>query len=215
MSLLQYSLPHERNLLPRVLSILIGGIGKYVDCLAIIKSLGICIWTPSVISAKRVKCSPAKWLLPFVNQMPGQNQVRNGRQIMLKELWRKLEAGFLHNDSGDQDSQANLFGTRTTGNKEECRILPHITHTGEFHLERLTELLKARYGKSFSTPSSKTATGKTESDEEIRELISFAARIQDQDVQRELLLFYLNCSPVIQEYLRAETILGEGNFLSR
>ena len=134
---------------------------------------------------------------------------------MLKELWRKLEAGFLHNDSCDQDSQANLFGTRTTGNKEGFRILPHITHTGEFHLERLTELLKARYGKSFSAPSSKTATGKTESDEEIRELISFAARIQDQDVQRELLLFYLNCSPVIQEYLRAETILGEGNFLSR
>jgi hypothetical protein len=58
-------------------------------------------------------------------------------------------------------------------------------------------------------------SSKTESDEEIRELISFAARIQDQDVQRELLLFYLNCSPVIQEYLRAETVLGEGNFLSR
>lgn len=54
-----------------------------------------------------------------------------------------------------------------------------------------------------------------ESDENIRELISFAARIQDQDVQRELLLFYLNCSPVIQEYLRAETVLGEGHFLSR
>ena len=37
----------------------------------------------------------------------------------------------------------------------------------------------------------------------------------DRDVQRELLLFYLNCSPVIQEYLRAETVLSEGHFLSR
>jgi hypothetical protein len=129
---------------------------------------------------------------------------------MLKELWRKLEAEFLHNDCPGQDSQAGLFGTRPNGNKDGFRILPHITHTGEFHLERLTNLLKARYGNSFGMPSSKS-----ESDQEIRELISFAARIQDQDVQRELLLFYLNCSPVIQEYLRAETVLGEGNFLSR
>lgn len=129
---------------------------------------------------------------------------------MLKELWRKLEAEFLHNDCSGQDSQAGLFGNRPNGNKDGFRILPHITHTGEFHLERLINLLKARYGKSFGMPSSKS-----ESDQEIRELISFAARIQDQDVQRELLLFYLNCSPVIQEYLRAETVLGEGNFLSR
>lgn len=129
---------------------------------------------------------------------------------MLKELWRKLEAEFLHNDCSGQDSQSGLFGTRSNSTKEGFRILPHITHTGEFHLERLTNLLKARYGKSFGIPSRGT-----ESDEEIRELISFAARIQDQDVQRELLLFYLNCSPVIQEYLRAETVLGQGNFLSR
>ena len=40
------------------------------------------------------------------------------------------------------------------------------------------------------------------------------SRIQDQDIQRELLLFYLNCSPVIQEYLRSQTDLGEGPFLS-
>ena len=129
---------------------------------------------------------------------------------MLKDLGLKREAGFRHNACAGQDSQAGLFGTRPNGNNDGFRILPHITHTGEFHLERLTNLLKARYGKSFGMPSSKS-----ESDQEIRELISFAARIQDQDVQRELLLFYLNCSPVIQEYLRAETVLGEGNFLSR
>ncbi|MBI46364.1 MAG: hypothetical protein CMG91_02635 [Marinobacter sp.] len=129
---------------------------------------------------------------------------------MLKELWRKLEAEFLHNDCPGQESDTGLFGKRSTGNNQAFRILPHITHTGELHLERLTNLLKSRYGKSFGVPSSEA-----ESDEEVRELISFAARIQDQDVQRELLLFYLNCSPVIQEYLRAETVLGEGHFLSR
>lgn len=130
---------------------------------------------------------------------------------MLKDLWRKLGADFLQaNDCPAQDSHQGLFGSGSVGGDREFRILPHITHTGEFHLERLTNLLKARYGKSFGEPASAT-----ESDEEIRELISFAARIQDQDVQRELLLFYLNCSPVIQEYLRSETVLGDGHFFSR
>ena len=69
---------------------------------------------------------------------------------MLKELWRKLGAEFLHDDGSSQDSQSGLFGTGASGNKEAFRILPHITHTGEFHLERLTGLLKTRYGKSFN-----------------------------------------------------------------
>jgi hypothetical protein len=90
------------------------------------------------------------------------------------------------------------------------RVLPHITHTGEFHLERLTQLLKSRYGKSFTVP-----TDTTSSDRALKDVISFAARIQDQDIQRELLLFYLNCSPVIQEYLRSETPLGQGPFLGQ
>jgi hypothetical protein len=89
------------------------------------------------------------------------------------------------------------------------RLLPHITHTGEFHLERLTTLLRTRYGKSFSVPDD-TASN----DQALKSVISFAARTQDQDIQRELLLFYLNCSPVIQEYLRAETPLGQGPFFS-
>ncbi|SFR58161.1 hypothetical protein SAMN04488073_3096 [Marinobacter gudaonensis] len=134
---------------------------------------------------------------------------------MLKELWRKLGAEFLQADEGysahhgHSNGHSGLFGKGSANQDDAFRLLPHITHTGEFHLERLTHLLKARYGKSFGEPA--TAS---ESDEEIRELISFAARIQDQDVQRELLLFYLNCSPVIQEYLRSETILGDGNFFS-
>lgn len=129
---------------------------------------------------------------------------------MLKELWRKLGADFLQTDCSVQDSHESYFGQDSSGSRDGFRILPHITHTGEFHLERLTDVLKSRYGKSFGMPSSGN-----DSDEEIRELIGFAARIQDQDVQRELLLFYLNCSPVIQEYLRSETVLGEGHFLSR
>ncbi|WP_336368031.1 hypothetical protein [Marinobacter sp. C2H3] len=108
---------------------------------------------------------------------------------MLKALWRKLGAG---------EAQPEGF-----------RILPHITHTGEFHLERLVALLKQRYSHQFR------AAWERPEDDAIRDMISFAARIQDQDVQRELLLFYLNCSPVIQEYLRQETDLGDGGLFSR
>ncbi|AXS84933.1 hypothetical protein [Marinobacter sp. Arc7-DN-1] len=129
---------------------------------------------------------------------------------MLKELWRKLGADFLQTDCSTQESRGSFFGNGPSGGGDEPGILPHITHTGEFHLERLTNVLKSRYGKSFGMPSNRD-----DSDEGIRELISFAARIQDQDVQRELLLFYLNCSPIIQEYLRSETVLGEGHLLSR
>lgn len=128
---------------------------------------------------------------------------------MLKELWRKLGTDFMQPGCSANDADAGLFGGSGAGSTSgRFRILPHITHTGEFHLERLTNLLKARYGKSFEPSGDKLGS----SDQAIRELISYAARIQDQDVQRELLLFYLNCSPVIQEFLRSETSLGDGNF---
>jgi hypothetical protein len=104
---------------------------------------------------------------------------------MLKELWKKLGSEF--------------------SLEESPRILPHMTHTGEFHLERLTALVESRFGKTF------TERG----DESVRELINFASRIQDQDIQRELLLFYLNCSPFIQEYLRSEQVLDGNHFISR
>ena len=123
---------------------------------------------------------------------------------MLKELWRKLGADFLQTDcsgNGCNDSMPGMYGS------SEFRILPHITHTGEFHLERLTSLLNSRYSKS-------SANAETNSDDAIRDLITFAARVQDQDIQRELLLLYLNCSPVIQEYLRSDEVLGTRHFLS-
>jgi hypothetical protein len=111
---------------------------------------------------------------------------------MLKELWRKT----LGQDAASVFGQA---GSRSAGKKKGFRIIPHMTHTGEFHLERLTRLIEGRYGKSFPG----------EGDEGVRQMIQYAARIQDQDVQRELLLFYLNCSPVVQEYLRSEQVLGD------
>ena len=127
--------------------------------------------------------------------LPGakvQEQYKGQEFNMLKELWRKLGSEFSH--SGCSDASHGGF-----------RILPHMTHTGEFHLERLTGILKGRYGRTFQNNG----------DESIRDLIHFASRIQDQDVQRELLLFYLNCSPVVQEYLRSEEVLAQNHFLSR
>lgn len=121
---------------------------------------------------------------------------------MLKELWRKFESDFLQADCAGPGSVAGA------AEPDGFRLMPHITHTGEFHLERLTHLLKSRYGKNLALPSDEPT-----SDQALKDIITFAARIQDQDVQRELLLFYLNCSPVIQEYLRSETALGQGSFV--
>lgn len=120
---------------------------------------------------------------------------------MLKEFWRKFESDFLRADCAATGATAG--STAPDG----FRLMPHITHTGEFHLERLTQLLKSRYNKNLASSGDTLA-----SDQALRDTIAFAARIQDQDVQRELLLFYLNCSPVIQEYLRSETALGQGPF---
>lgn len=121
---------------------------------------------------------------------------------MLKELWRKL--GSELSPAGWPEAHN---GCRSHSDRSQFRILPHMTHTGEFHLERLTGILKGRYGKTFQNHG--------HGDESIRDLIHFASRIQDQDVQRELLLFYLNCSPIVQEYLRSEEVLTENHFLSR
>ncbi|MFP3979117.1 MULTISPECIES: hypothetical protein [Marinobacter] len=124
---------------------------------------------------------------------------------MLKELWRKLGADFRQTECSYTECGENDPDFYGSG---DFRLLPHITHTGEFHLERLTLLLKSRYGKSLETSDAG-------SDDAIRDLIVFASRIQDQDIQKELLLFYLNCSPVIQEYLRSDEVLGTSHFLFR
>lgn len=123
---------------------------------------------------------------------------------MLKQLWRKLGSEFSQSDLSDTDDGPSALSWWKPA-RDESRILPHMTHTGEFHLERLTSLVESRYGKTFNDRG----------DESIRELINFASRIQDQDAQRELLLFYLNCSPFIQEYLRSEEVLDGNHFLSK
>lgn len=128
---------------------------------------------------------------------------------MLKELWRKLGADLVH----AEDVARAVGARRNSGSSrgaQRVRVIPHITHTGEFHLERLIHLLNARYGKTLAVPEHSGT-----SDHTLKEVISFAARIQDQDIQRELLLFYLNCSPVIQEFLRSETVLGQDSRVRR
>ncbi|MDX1633832.1 MAG: hypothetical protein R3280_04300 [Marinobacter sp.] len=117
---------------------------------------------------------------------------------MLKELWRKT-LGHPGLEGGSSASE-RLDGVSLSS---------HMTHTGEFHLERLTELLSARYGKTFGAGSAKA------DDRGIHQLIRFASRIQDQDIQRELLLFYLNCSPVVQDYLKSGGVFSEDHFISR
>lgn len=128
---------------------------------------------------------------------------------MLKELWRKLGSDFLQADGAFNEcgeSSPECYGPAFYGSAD-FRILPQVTHTGEFHLERLMSLLKSRYGRSPEAAE----TGK---DDAVRDLIAFAARVQDQEIQRELLLLYLNCSPMIQEYLRSDEVLGTSHFLS-
>lgn len=116
---------------------------------------------------------------------------------MLKQLWRKLGAEFPQTGLVGREDKP---GASDAYKADNFRVLPHVTHTGEFHLERLTGLLNSRYGKRYKITE-------TSSDQELLDLIVYAARVQDQDVQRELLLFYLNCSPVIQDYLRSEEAL--------
>lgn len=72
-------------------------------------------------------------------------------------------------------------------------MVNYLSHISEFHLERLEKLLELRYQKGFGA---RTDTG-------LKALVHFAARIQDPNIQRELLLFYLNCSPSIQAFLRS------------
>lgn len=124
---------------------------------------------------------------------------------MLKQLWRKLGAEFPQTGLAGRDVKQGASGADKPGS---FRALPHVTHTGELHLERLTDLLGSRYGRRYKITE-------TSSDEDLLNLIAYAARVQDQDVQRELLLFYLNCSPVIQDYLRSEEVLGTSHFLCR
>lgn len=80
-----------------------------------------------------------------------------------------------------------------------------ITHTGEYHLERLQALLRLRFQQDFGRAST----------DDIRRLIAYAARVQDADIQRELLLLYLNCPPDTQALLRQGDLLPEDNVIRK
>ncbi|WP_138436642.1 MULTISPECIES: hypothetical protein [Marinobacter] len=127
---------------------------------------------------------------------------------MLKALWRKLGVDTVPATGTGCINDEFCTSDEHSGH-DSVRVLPHITHTGEFHLERLTQLLNSRYGQLVPTNEHSAV-----SDQTLKDIVGFASRIQDQDIQRELLLFYLNCSPVIQEFLRSETALGQEQLIS-
>lgn len=87
--------------------------------------------------------------------------------------------------------------------KQGFRLRDQLTYTGDYHLERLSKLLELRYRRRFPWNS----------DGGIREMIRFASRVQDQDIQRELLLFYLNCSPAVQNYLKTGDIVDASHYI--
>ncbi|WP_250655480.1 hypothetical protein [Alkalimarinus coralli] len=69
-----------------------------------------------------------------------------------------------------------------------------LTHTGVFHLERLEDLIYERYHEEFNI----------EDPDSLRELVHFASRLQDTDIQREFLLFFLNCGSEMQARLKSD-----------
>ncbi|MCP5163198.1 MAG: hypothetical protein H6999_05890 [Hahellaceae bacterium] len=80
-----------------------------------------------------------------------------------------------------------------------------LTHTGLYHLEQLEETINDRYQQSFDI----------DDDDSLRALIKFASRLQDTDVQREFLLFFLNCGPDFQAFLRSGDVVDENNYIKR
>ena len=80
-----------------------------------------------------------------------------------------------------------------------------LTHTGVFHLERLEDLIYDRYQAEFDI----------EDEESLRDLVRFASRLQDQEIQREFLLFYLNCSSDTQARLKSTNIIDKTNYIQQ
>lgn len=114
--------------------------------------------------------------------------------MLFKAFWRKREKAARHEPRPEPVSR-----------EPEFAIVGQLTHTSEFHLERLEKLLELRFQQDFGELD----------DEQLRALIHYASRIQDSDIQRELLLFYLNCPPFIQAFLRSGDIVDEDHLLHR
>ena len=112
--------------------------------------------------------------------------------MLLKSLWRRTSRSTGEPGGPEHGQPVGGF-----------RLREHLTYTGHYHLERLSKLLELRYQRHFPWNS----------DDDIRNMIQFASRVQDQDIQRELLLFYLNCSPTVQEYLKTGGIVDEAHYI--
>ena len=80
-----------------------------------------------------------------------------------------------------------------------------LTHTGEYHLERLEARLNGRYQQNFDY----------DDDDSLKEMISFASHLQDQEVQRELLLFFLNCGTEIKDLLSTNADASTSIFVKK
>lgn len=113
---------------------------------------------------------------------------------MFKALWPKRASSQASGPSGAD--------TRAAG---ASAMVDDLSHTSAYHLERLEKLIELRFEKSFGELD----------DASFRALISFSSRVQDADIQRELLLFYLNCPPSIQSFLRDSDIVDEDHVLRK
>lgn len=97
----------------------------------------------------------------------------------LKAFWRK---------------QSSWYQPSACGNLPEVGLshCDQLSKTGRYHLKRLRKLLWLRYGRQFNSDTNPA----------LHAMINYAADIRDQDIQRELLLLYLNCAPALQSILR-------------
>ncbi|TVP53896.1 MAG: hypothetical protein EA349_12860 [Halomonadaceae bacterium] len=98
----------------------------------------------------------------------------------LRTFWRKQQSWQQTKNTAEE---AHVVGPN---------LCSQLDRTGRHHLERLRKLLWLRYGQRFPDDNNPT----------LHAMIDYAARIRDQDIQRELLLLYLNCAPAMQSILR-------------
>ena len=109
--------------------------------------------------------------------------------MVLKSLWRRQSRA----------SQASEPSQR----KSVFSLSDSLNYTCEHHLQRLQKLIELRYGNNFDYHQELG----------LKKLIRFASQLQEQDIQRELLLFYLNCPPQVQSFLRSTDVLDEAHYL--
>lgn len=111
--------------------------------------------------------------------------------VLLKSLLRRQHRS---SDGAPEQEDAGNPGFRLTA---------HLNYTCEHHLLRLQKLLELRYQQRYAI----------DEDQALRDMIHFASGLQEQDIQRELLLFYLNCPPKVRAFLRSGNMLEANHYL--